>query len=58
MLSGIACTVYDLGVASTVHSYYGFGVADLQWKELVNRLSKSNAVVNRVKKSPVPPREE
>ena len=35
--SGIACTVYDLGVASTDRSYYGFAVADLQWEEIVNR---------------------
>lgn len=30
--SGIACTVYEPGKASTVHSHYGLGVADLPWK--------------------------
>ena len=33
--SGIACTVYDPGVASTVHSHYGLGVADLPSQKLV-----------------------
>ena len=32
--SGIACTVYDPGVAS-VHSHYGLGVADLPSQKLV-----------------------
>ena len=38
--SGIACTVYDPGVASTVHSYYGLGIADLSCDQLVERLTK------------------
>lgn len=33
--SGIACTVYDPGVTSTVHSHYGLGVADLPLQKLV-----------------------
>lgn len=33
--SGIACTLYDPGVASTVHSHYGLGVADLPSQKLV-----------------------
>ena len=33
--SGIACTVYDPGVASTVHSCYGLGIVDLSWDQLV-----------------------
>ena len=28
--SGIACQVYDRGVASTVHSFYGLMTAELQ----------------------------
>lgn len=37
--SGIAYTVDNSGVASTVHSNYGLGVADLPWKQLVERSS-------------------
>ena len=47
--SGIACTVYDSGVASTVHSNYGLGVADLPWKQLVERSSLDSTVIKRVK---------
>lgn len=43
--SGIACTVYDPGVASTVHSYYGLGIADLFWGQLVERSSKNSVVI-------------
>ncbi|XP_066021490.1 ATP-dependent DNA helicase pif1-like [Pocillopora verrucosa] len=51
--SGIACTVYDPGVASTVHSYYGLGIADLSWEQLVERSTKNRAVIERVKKADV-----
>ena len=48
--SGIACTVYDPGVASTVHSYYGLGIADLSWDQLVERSTKNSIVIERVRK--------
>jgi Cdc6-like AAA superfamily ATPase len=32
--SGIACQVYERGVASTVHSYYGFQAANEPWKQI------------------------
>ena len=51
--SGIACTVYDPGVASTVHSHYGLGVADLPWQKLVERSCENNLVVKRVRESDV-----
>jgi len=34
--SGIACQVYDRGVASTVHSFYGLMTAELPWRQLIN----------------------
>ncbi|KAK3716440.1 hypothetical protein QZH41_007048 [Actinostola sp. cb2023] len=47
--SGLACTVYDRGVASTVHSHYGLQTADLPWDKVVDR-AKSNALVcSRIK---------
>ena len=38
-LSGIACQVYDPGVASTLHSFYGLGAADLTANLLITRTS-------------------
>ena len=38
-LSGIACQVYDPGVASTLHSFYGLGAADLTADPLITRAS-------------------
>ena len=35
--SGIACQVYDRGLASTVHSFYGLMTADLPWRQLIDR---------------------
>ena len=35
--TGISCTVYETGTASTVHSFYGFGVADLPSELVVTR---------------------
>ena len=35
--SGIACKVYENGVAATVHSYYGLGAADMPSKQLIHR---------------------
>ena len=47
--SGIACTVYDPGVAT----YYGLGIADLSWDQLVEELTKNSIVVERVRKCDV-----
>ena len=44
--SGIACKVDRKGVASTVHSFYGLGAADLPSSQLLER-SKANTVVSR-----------
>ena len=51
--TGIACTVYDPGVASTVNSYYGVGIADLPWRLLVERSTKKSGVVDRIRRSNV-----
>ena len=51
--SGIACTVYDAGLASTIHSYYGLGIADLPWGQLVERSTKNTGVVDRVRRCDV-----
>ena len=34
--SGIACKVYENGVAATVHSYYGLGATDMPSKQLIH----------------------
>lgn len=51
--SGIACTVYEPGKASTVHSHYGLGVADLPWKQIVDRSANNSTIVKRVSESDV-----
>ena len=51
--SGITCTVYEPEKASTVHSHYGLGVADLPWKQLVERATNNSVVVKRVSESDV-----
>ena len=48
--SGIACQVYDPGVASTVHSYYGLGAADLPSEQLLNRATSDARICEKVKK--------
>ena len=47
--TGIACTVYDPGVASTVNSYY----ADLPWRQLGERSTKKSGDVDRIRRSDV-----
>ena len=51
--SGIACTVYESGVASTVHSYYGLGTADLPWIQLVERSLRNSIIVDQINRSDV-----
>ena len=48
--SGIACQVYDSAVASTVHSYYGLGAADLPSEQLLNRATSDTRICEKVKK--------
>ena len=45
--SGIACQVYDRGVASTVHSFYGLMTADLAWRQSTD--PSPTLVCNRVR---------
>ena len=47
--SGIACQVYDCGVASTVHSFYGLMTAELPWRQVVDRAIGNSSVSDRVK---------
>ena len=42
--SGIACQVCDRGVASTVHSYYGLGAADMPSGQLIDRATSNVGV--------------
>ena len=51
--TSIACTVCDHGVASTMNSYYGVGIADIPWTQLVERSTKNSGVVNRIRRSDV-----
>lgn len=47
--SGIACQVYDRGVASTVHSFYGLSTAELPWRQVIDRSAENSIVRDRVK---------
>ncbi len=47
--SGIACQVYERGVASTVHSYYGFQAANIPWKQIVSRSAENSLMRDRLK---------
>ena len=47
--SGIACQVYDRGVASTVHSYYGLGAADMPFGQLIDRATSNVGVLEKLK---------
>ena len=47
--SGISCQVYDRGIASTVHSFYGLMTADLPWRQLIDRCLANSVVCDRVK---------
>ena len=48
--SGIACQVYDRGIASTVHSYYGLGAADMASEQLIVRATSDARVREKVRK--------
>ena len=47
-LSGIACQVYDPGVALTLYSFYGLGAADLTAELLIIRASSDCGMCERV----------
>ena len=47
--SGIACPVYERGVASTVHSHYGFQAANISWKQVISRSAENSLVHDRLK---------
>ena len=47
--SGIACQVYDRGLASTVHSFYGLSTAELPWRQLVDRSAGNSLIRDRVR---------
>lgn len=46
--SGIACQVYDRGVASTVHSFYGLMTAELPWRQVIDRSLSNSLICDRV----------
>ena len=46
---GIACQVYDLRLASTIHPFFGLMTADLPWRQLIDRSVGNSLVCNRVK---------
>ena len=47
--SGISCQVYDRGIASTVHSFYGLMTADLPWRQLIDQSIANSVVCDRVR---------
>ena len=47
-LSGIACQVYERGIAATAHSYYGLGAADMPFENLIARAVSDKRVLERV----------
>ena len=47
--SGISCQVYDRGIASTVHSFYGLMTADLPWRQVLERSIANSLVCDRVR---------
>ena len=47
--SGIACQVYDRGVASTVHSYYALGAADMPSGQPIDRATSNVRVSEKLK---------
>ena len=47
--SGIACQVYDRGVACTVHSCYGLGAAHMPSGQLMDRATSNAGVSEKLK---------
>ena len=48
--SGIACKVYANGIASTVHTFYGLGIADLPSNCVLERVTKNSLIIDKVRK--------
>ena len=46
--SGIACTVYGRGIASTVHSFYGLGTAEIPANMILERSTAIASLVNKI----------
>ena len=46
--SGIACQVYERGIAATAHSYYGLGAADIPSESLIARALSDKRVLERL----------
>ena len=45
---GIACQVYELGIAATAHSYYGLGATDMPSENLIARAVADKRVRERL----------
>ena len=48
--SGIACHVYERGIASTAHSYYGLGAADMPSEKLILRALSDVRITEKLRK--------
>lgn len=48
--SGVACKVYERGVASTAHSYYGLGAEKMPSDLLIDRTLSDSRVVEKLQK--------
>ena len=47
--SGIACTVYGRGIASTVHLFYGLGTAEIPANMILERSTPNASLVNKIR---------
>ena len=47
--SGIACTVYGRGIASTVHAFYGLGTAEIPANMILERSAAIASLVNKIR---------
>lgn len=48
--SGIACHVYERGIASTAHSYYALGAADMPSEKLILRAISDVRITEKLRK--------
>lgn len=51
--SGIACDVYAVGEAATVHSHYGLQKAEIPFTQLLQRVLSRNDIVSHIKETKV-----
>ena len=47
--SGRACTVYGKGIASTVHSFYGLGTAEIPANMILECCTANASLVNKIR---------